>query len=94
MIGTGAMAQTKKIAHRSHSGQDMTLNYDGDDNFGLPAREYRDSMYRQKQVDTAKKVPIIIDSIKPKKTKPPFDKRSKRPKAMLAVLPKKIKVGA
>jgi hypothetical protein len=31
-----SFAQTKRIAHRSHSGADATLRYSGADNFGLP----------------------------------------------------------
>ncbi|MBK6903604.1 MAG: hypothetical protein IPH04_12585 [Saprospirales bacterium] len=31
-----AFSQTKRIAHRSHSGQDHTLRFGGADNFGLP----------------------------------------------------------
>lgn len=31
-----ASAQTKKIAHRSHSGKSATFNINGEDNFGGP----------------------------------------------------------
>ena len=45
-------SQTKKIAHRSHSGKNATLIMNDDDNFGLPPTIK----------DTAKKVPLKKDT--------------------------------
>ena len=35
---TGLQAQTKRIAHRSHSGSNHTLVMTTEDNFGLPSK--------------------------------------------------------
>lgn len=37
MGASSLLAQTKKIAHRSHSGKNSTLIFTTEDNFGLPA---------------------------------------------------------
>ena len=44
-LAVNAQAQTKKIAHRSHSGKNTTLIMTTNDNFGLP---------KERKADTAK----------------------------------------
>lgn len=53
-----ASAQTKKIAHRSHSGKNSTLILTTDDNFGLPP-SYK---YQQPNIIVKKKDNIIKKS--------------------------------
>jgi len=59
--------QTKKIAHRSHSGSDASFDMDSEDNFGLyPA-------YKKQEKDSTVKKHAIAgkDSTPAKKTIPP-----------------------
>ena len=92
LISCGSFAQTKKIAHRSHSGQDVSMDYEGDDNFGLPAG-YRDTLFRKREKqDTATKKPAIDST---KKNEQPLRKKQKaRTKPMIATLPKKQKLSS
>ena len=92
LVGYSTFAQTKKIAHRSHSGQDIALDYDGEDNFGLPSH-YRDSTFRKREKqDTATKKPAIEST---KKSDPPKPiKKKTRTRPMMASLPKKQKLSS
>ena len=49
-------AQTKRIAHRSHSGKNSTLVMTTGDNFGLPEHKRKDSA--QKPAAFIKKKPL------------------------------------
>ncbi len=66
-------AQTKKIAHRSHSGSDETYSMAQSGNFGLPYRQFP-------KEDTLKLAPPKQDTAK-QQTKPPPPKTSKKKKA-------------
>jgi hypothetical protein len=64
-----AFAQTKRIAHRSHSGKDHTFRLLGGDNFGLPEKKpvkkvmsKKDSL---KALPPAKADTIKTDTLKP-----------------------------
>ena len=41
LAGTSAQAQTKRIAHRSHSGADRHFSLSGTDNFGNPPEDWK-----------------------------------------------------
>jgi len=75
-LGSTAFAQTKKIAHRSHSGKNSVFTVEGEGNFGLPtdykAKSTKDSAAKKttpaktdstvKPGDTKKKTPVKSDS--------------------------------
>ena len=68
VISLGIIAQTKRIAHRSHSGKNNVSYGFGGDNFGLPppSKKTADSTSTvQKKVDT---IPVV-NKVKPKKKK-------------------------
>jgi len=56
VAGTAAttFAQTKKIAHRSHSGKASTFTIDGADNFGLTPEMKRKEMERKAKADSVR----------------------------------------
>ena len=47
-------SQTKKIAHRSHSGKNSTLILTTEDNFGLPAKKKNTVVVKKDTVNTKK----------------------------------------
>jgi len=71
---TVSSAQTKRIAHRSHSGSNISFSTKGTDNFGLPPES------RRKPVkDTAKAAtPAKADSTKRKAPQPASKDRPKK----------------
>jgi len=64
-ISCAAFAQTKKIAHRSHSGKNSTLVMTTGDNFGIPVPSRKDTVVIKK--DTTIKTPAKKYSRKKKK---------------------------
>ena len=81
MAGT-ANAQTKRIAHRSHSGADRHFTLSGSDNFGNPPEDWRTRTVPIK--DTAK---AGTEALKPAGT-PKDKKAAKRKKKRKAKDPK------
>ena len=75
-FGSSAFAQTKKIAHRSHSGKNSSFTVSEEGNFGLP------SDYKSKAVkdSSTKKTGAAKpdSSVKPKNTKASFNKKPKK----------------
>jgi hypothetical protein len=59
VLSTGAMAQTKRLAHRSHSGSHSDFNLSGNANWGVPVPEKKKSK-KHKAVVTKKttRVPL------------------------------------
>jgi hypothetical protein len=55
-VSSPLFAQTKRIAHRSHSGKNSTLVMTTGDNFGLPEHKKKDST--QKPAPVIKKKPL------------------------------------
>lgn len=53
-IGASAFCQTKRIAHRSHSGKNRTLILTTGDNFGLPEHAKRKDTIVVKRTDSVK----------------------------------------
>ncbi len=84
LFSSTAFSQTKKIAHRSHSGKNSTFNIKEEGNFGLPSnyKTGKDSGAKKTTPDTAvkptyNKKPVGSNgSSKSKKTSPP-DKKEK-----------------
>ena len=63
LFNSAAFSQTKKIAHRSHSGKNTTFKIDGEDNFGLPSNSGNKTA---KDTGAKKTTPVKPDSaIKP-----------------------------
>ena len=56
VISLGIIAQTKRIANRSHSGKDNIYVMDGGNNFGLPPST-------KKTTDSTKTIKTKLDSI-------------------------------
>ena len=52
LCGASSQAQTKWIAHRSHSGSDASFTITGTDNFGLPSAETIKAMAKRRQEDS------------------------------------------
>lgn len=73
-------AQTKKIAHRSHSGSDKTFITKGNSNFGITP-EMKREQEKQKQLEKAKKDSIArADSLAKAKPAPKSKKaKTKKP---------------
>jgi hypothetical protein len=61
LVSILAFSQTKRIAHRSHSGKDHTFNLFGPDNFGLPAEKPKPKTDKKTQPkkDSLKTIPPI-----------------------------------
>jgi hypothetical protein len=57
MLISSVLAQTKRIAHRSHSGSQSNFNLKGDGNWGGPPLEYRKKVVLK---------PVMPDTIKVK----------------------------
>ncbi len=55
-LSFNAFSQTKKIAHRSHSGKNSTLILTTEDNFGLPEHVKKDTVAKKVTVVKKKKV--------------------------------------
>jgi len=64
-------AQTKRIAHRSHSGKNSTLVMNTGDNFGLPEHKKKDSTQKPVPTSIVKKKPL---NRKPARKKTPASK--------------------
>jgi len=72
MFVTASFAQTKRIAHHSHSGSDAEFATGGSDNFGLSPQMERqmDSARKEKQrLDDSIRVSHYRDSLKKAKAK-------------------------
>jgi hypothetical protein len=67
-ISTICLSQTKKIAHRSHSGSNKTFSIIGAGNFGLPEHKASDST---KKKETVRKDSTLVQT-------PPAKKASSR----------------
>jgi hypothetical protein len=59
-------SQTKRIAHRSHSGKDHTFTLFGPDNFGLPAE--KEKLPKPKTDKKTKPVKDSLKTVPPAKT--------------------------
>jgi predicted nucleotidyltransferase len=68
-LTTGAAAQTKRIAHRSHSGSNQTFNLKGAGNWG--------EIYMPREILENRK-PVKTDTVKVIKVKP-FNRRDSIP---------------
>lgn len=87
-LTTTAQAQTKRIAHRSHSGSAKSFNIKGDDNFGLPSNyenkyktvEVKKDTSTTKGTDTTKKKKPTQPAVKPKTEAPKSKKAAKAAK--------------
>lgn len=70
-ISTLAISQTKKIAHRSHSGNSTTFSIAGPDNFGLsPAEEEKRKNQEKLLADSIAKKAIADSLARKKKIQP------------------------
>jgi hypothetical protein len=58
-ISSHGFSQTKKIAHRSHSGKDRTLILTTEDNFGGPATPVKKDTVVVKKIVTPKTVKTV-----------------------------------
>jgi hypothetical protein len=79
--GMGAAAQTKRIAHRSHSGSNSTFSLKGDGNWG--------QIRPRERYDAPK--PVKTDTVKIIKVKP-FNKRDSLPPRVNPVYTRKTTV--
>ena len=57
-VSVNVFCQTKKIAHRSHSGKNNTLILTTEDNFGLPSNAKKKDTVVVKKDTIVKKKPI------------------------------------
>ncbi len=67
LCATG-FAQTKKIAHKSHSGKDSELSIDGADNFGLNPSVIRNTDTAGKAKKDSIKIAKYRESLKKKES--------------------------
>lgn len=54
-LSVACFSQTKRIAHRSHSGSNHSFNLSGEGNFGLPSPGYMQKMRTQDSIAALKK---------------------------------------
>jgi hypothetical protein len=54
-LSVACFSQTKRIAHRSHSGSNHSFNLAGEGNFGLPSKDYMDKMRAKDSIAGLKK---------------------------------------
>lgn len=94
VFGSAASAQTKRIAHRSHSGSNATFSMnEGDDNYGLPPGYEKMRMEQQRKNDSIKKAnadsaaKAKADSQSKKPAPAPKPKPGPRPKAKIPSKP-------
>lgn len=68
LLASQVQAQTKRIAHRSHSGSNASFTLNGSDNFGNPPIEWENR--RVPVADTAKAGANGVKTNEEKKTEP------------------------
>ena len=79
-------AQTKKIAHRSHSGSNHTFNMEEEDDFGAPPKNYKLKIRKDSTQSASDSIPMqLTDSTRSK------NKRDSLPKVIRYVKPSAVK---